>query len=434
MASLDGDATGTRGNGVDQSTQSNADAVNGGEQPILMAQADTAATDPTRPVGNVYDAPEGVTLQNITTEGQDLLVTLPSGDQIRIEDAAAQFDSVEIGGLVFPLLFEPVEPAADTATGSSGGNFETDPGEIDPGLPITPLLPPTELAFGFPEQEEIFLLEDTEPEVVSAESTLVDEDGFGFANVDSGLPTETDGEENVVDTGVIVINYNQDLPVDLDAAFVLDDLDAYDGQLTSDGQNVVFALDGGDLVGTVDGGATEVIRISIVGSSDNGDNTVDYTYEVTLSQPLDHPINDNEDIATLVGVQFTATDEDGDPVSGTFDVGVLDDVPEAIDDGNHVTDDDTPIDVQVLSNDVASADSPLTLTGATVVGGNSVGTAIINANTGEVTFTAAAGYDGVATINYTIEDGDGDESTASFTVTVRDSEPTRRRVWQCQRG
>ena len=48
---------------------------------------------------------------------------------------------------------------------------------------------------------------------------------------------------------------------------MLVDTAALDGQLhTHDGQSVTFALVGSDLVGTVNAGATEVIRIHITGA------------------------------------------------------------------------------------------------------------------------------------------------------------------------
>ena len=77
---------------------------------------------------------------------------------------------------------------------------------------------------------------------------------------------------------------------------MLVDTAALDGQLhTHDGQSVMFALSGGDLVGT-SAGATEVIRIHITGASLTNAATgeVTYTYSTTLSQPIKHASLDGQ--------------------------------------------------------------------------------------------------------------------------------------------
>ena len=97
-------------------------------------------------------------------------------------------------------------------------------------------------------------------------------------------------------------------------SIVLVDTPALDGQLhTHDGQSVTFALSGGDLVGTVSAGATEVIRIHLVSAAAGpGAGDVTYTYSTTLSQPLEHADGALENAITLTGVTVQATDKDGD--------------------------------------------------------------------------------------------------------------------------
>ena len=120
---------------------------------------------------------------------------------------------------------------------------------------------------------------------------------------------------------------------------MLVDTAALDGQLhTDDGQSVVFALSGGDLVGTVSAGATEVIRIHITGASLTNAATgeVSYTYSTTLSQPIKHasldgqPGDNSENSALLSGVTFEVTDKDTDTTQGTFSVTIVDDIPRPI--------------------------------------------------------------------------------------------------------
>jgi len=628
----------------------------------------------------IYVVPEGVTFDGVSVDGSDLLVTLPTGEQIRIEDADALYDTFEVDGLIFPVIYEEIipEPTSPAEALSSGGNFVVDPGAIDPGLPITPLLPPTELAFGYPEWEEIFLtprserpeppalestdvyededdlvpsgtsndigiitvdylgappvdpaaaftfltdgldgqltsmglpvtfivepggdlvgsangneviritiisidqnldgtytytyeailsgvvdhpdpnseddavllnvsivvtngngqtgdgvfnvtinddvplalddafaqqsvdadvtgnvlddngsgedtfgadeqgtpvvsyvdgsltgagaltlnadgsfvydpapgedgvvtfqyrildgdgdgstatvtitlLDDAEP-TQEAANAEVDEDGFAFANVDEPTALETDSTELLTATQIITIDYGDDVPVDIDAAFAINYLVSYDAQLGSGGQSVSFALVGGDLVGTIDGGATEVIRISITSSTNNFDGTVDYEYTVLLSQPIDHLAHDNEDLETLAGIEFTATDSDSDSVTGAFDVTVYDDVPEAKDDSAGQANENDPVTIDVMANDEDGADGVDWTDATKVVSSNLSGSGTLDYNDdGTFTYTPAAGEEGSVTFDYTIEDGDGDKSTATVTIKLQpDSEP-----------
>ena len=55
-----------------------------------------------------------------------------------------------------------------------------------------------------------------------------------------------------------------------------------------------------------------------------------YTYSTTLSQPLEHADGLLENSITLTGVTVQATDKDGDPIQGSFNVIVFDDVPQAV--------------------------------------------------------------------------------------------------------
>ena len=96
----------------------------------------------------------------------------------------------------------------------------------------------------------------------------------------------------------------------------------------------MFALSGGDLVGTVSAGATEVIRIHLVSAvAGPAAGDVTYTYSTTLSQPLEHADGALENSITLTGVTVQVTDKDGDPIQGSFNVTIVDDVPQANDDG-----------------------------------------------------------------------------------------------------
>ena len=180
---------------------------------------------------------------------------------------------------------------------------------------------------------------DSVPSLVgSATNLTVDEDGFANAANDTvtARTDETDSTESLTASGTAVVNFGNDVPANLLGSIVLVDTPALDGQLhTHDGQSVTFALDGsGDLVGTVSAGATEVIRIHLVSAAAGpGAGDVTYTYSTTLSQPLEHADGALENAITLTGVTVQVTDSDGDTLPVSFNVTIVDDVPQANNDG-----------------------------------------------------------------------------------------------------
>ncbi|MHA6196642.1 retention module-containing protein [Pseudomonas wadenswilerensis] len=161
------------------------------------------------------------------------------------------------------------------------------------------------------------------------------------------------------------------------------------------------------------------------------------SYSYTLLDNEAHPnaggINNLTESFTV-----TATDTDGSSASGSLDVTIVDDVPTARPDSVSVIEGDT-VTGNVLGNDTKGADDP----GSNVVvgvraGSNTSTSAIGSLNTNVVgtygTLTldaagnavyhanpnavAAAGAQDVFT--YTIRDADGDESTTTLTVNVKD--------------
>ena len=99
------------------------------------------------------------------------------------------------------------------------------------------------------------------------------------------------------------------------------------------------------------------------------------------------------------------------------------DVPHAVVDTATILE-NTSITYNVITNgdgtsDIPGADGPITLIDATVAS-PAMGTVTHLAN-GDVHFTAAANFAGDAVINYTIQDADGDTSSATLTVHVTDT-------------
>ncbi|MFV2948882.1 retention module-containing protein [Pseudomonas japonica] len=161
------------------------------------------------------------------------------------------------------------------------------------------------------------------------------------------------------------------------------------------------------------------------------------SYSYTLLDNEAHPSGNGINNLTE-SFTVTATDTDGSSASGSLDVTIVDDVPTARPDTVSVIEGDT-VTGNVLGNDTKGADDP----GSNVVvgvraGSNTATSAIGSLNTNVVgtygTLTldaagnavyhanpnavAAAGAQDVFT--YTIRDADGDESTTTLTVNVKD--------------
>lgn len=124
-----------------------------------------------------------------------------------------------------------------------------------------------------------------------------------------------------------------------------------------------------------------------------------------LHRPIDHLKAFSEDNIFL-GLSYTITDADGDVAQGQLEVLIDDDTAETSDDAS-VSDNGAAVTLDVLANDSAGADGGQ-VTAATVVSDSEVtGAVVINAD-GTLTFTPDPGQSGVATVRYTLTDGDGD--------------------------
>ena len=111
-------------------------------------------------------------------------------------------------------------------------------------------------------------------------------------------------------------------------------------------------------------------------------------------------------------VTLTADDGNGGTVSQDFTWTVTNPAPTAVND-NAVTDEDTPVNIDVLTNDTDPDGDALIVTTASATNG----TVVIEAN-GTLTYTPNANFNGSDTITYQISDGNGGTSTAAVTVTV----------------
>ncbi|MCH1926802.1 type I secretion C-terminal target domain-containing protein, partial [Shewanella sp. C32] len=84
------------------------------------------------------------------------------------------------------------------------------------------------------------------------------------------------------------------------------------------------------------GDGTPVISIQLTAPHGNGNHSNEWSYEVTLSSPIDHPVINVEDILHLPFL-ISGNDAHGNPVTGSFTVKVEDDSPFVADDAEVVT-------------------------------------------------------------------------------------------------
>ncbi|EPU1980027.1 DUF5801 repeats-in-toxin domain-containing protein, partial [Escherichia coli] len=147
----------------------------------------------------------------------------------------------------------------------------------------------------------------------------------------------------------------------------------------------------------------------------------------------------NSGVLTLVQ---TVTDADGDNAKASIDLGTggvfrfEDDGPVAVNDaGGTVTEDGAgSLGGNVLDNDEAGADKPAVFVSwgadaAAVAALNNYGTLVRDPNTGDwsyvldnsrpATQALGASFNQTYTLNYTMADADGDQSTATLTITVK---------------
>ena len=154
----------------------------------------------------------------------------------------------------------------------------------------------------------------------------------------------------------------------------------------------------------------------------DGPDAGDYTF--TLTGPDDHL--GGQDVNADGVFSYTIQDSDGDQDGSTLTIRIIDDVPDAFDDGPVAVAENTPTIIDVQSNDVPGADGVDFTDGTKVflASDGSKGSAVYN-NDGTFTYTPNVGEVGADSFTYTITDVDGDTDTATVTVDIGpDSTPT----------
>ncbi len=151
------------------------------------------------------------------------------------------------------------------------------------------------------------------------------------------------------------------------------------------------------------------LTVSAVTQGANGSVAIDaQTGQVTYTPDADFNGSDS----------FTYTVSDGnggtDTETVTVTVNAVNDAPVAATDAV-TTDEDTPVSIDVLANDSDIDGDELTISAVTQ-GAN--GSVAIDAQTGQVTYTPDADFNGSDSFTYTVSDGNGGTDTETVTVTV----------------
>lgn len=115
-------------------------------------------------------------------------------------------------------------------------------------------------------------------------------------------------------------------------------------------------------------------------------------------------------------VTFSVSDGRGGTATGTITITVnpVNDAPEAYD-GEDETDEDVPVEITLLGDDIDGDDITYS-----IVGGPSHGTlSAIDPDTHVVTYTPSANWNGTDSFTFKVNDGQEDSNTATVTITVK---------------
>ncbi len=202
-------------------------------------------------------------------------------------------------------------------------------------------------------------------------------------------------------------------------------------QLSANGQPVTYQIgnDGHTLTGSA--GGQPIFTVSVgTPQQANGTYTVPYTF--TLIHPLDNSGDGRN--TTNIPVQIAVTDGTGDVVNANIPLQVVDDVPQAHDDsfglgfgtsvsGNIINDDNFGADgrgTPALTSVTFNGETKDVNGSATFTAAN--GETLTVNNNGDFTYTRAAGFGNVSpSFTYTIQDHDGDKSTAKVRISGNDN-------------
>ena len=225
-----------------------------------------------------------------------------------------------------------------------------------------------------------------------------------FNGADTFAYTASDGYGGT-DTATVTVTVNPitDPPVAVDDSATTDE----DTPVT-----IVVTTNDTDVDGTIDPATVTVVS----GPSDGSVSVDPVSGDVTYSPDADYHGSDS--------FTYTVSDNDGatsNVATVTVTVTDVQDPPVAVDD-SATTDEDTPVDIDVLANDTDPDGDELTISDYDP--SSTQGGTVDCASARLCTYTPPAGFNGADTFTYTASDGHGGSDTAIVTVTVVALAPT----------
>jgi len=202
--------------------------------------------------------------------------------------------------------------------------------------------------------------------------------------------TDINGDSSTA-TVFLSVNPVNDVPIAVDDSFSLNE----DASITNNlSTNDTASGDGGNTYTQTTGPLNGTLLI-------NADGSFTYTPTANYNGP---------DSFT-----YTLTDADGSASTATVNLNITptNDLPDAQDDSFSLNEDGV-LNATLSANDTASADGGNTYTQTT---GPLNGTLLINTD-GSFTYTPDADYNGNDSFSYTLQDADGDSSTAIVNITI----------------
>ncbi|SEB75124.1 VCBS repeat-containing protein [Nitratireductor aquibiodomus] len=406
-------------------------------QPIETSAAPDVPETVTPDADNIVRLPEGVSIDEIKLDGDNLILVQPDGSSITILNAALRIPTFLIGDVEIPELALTAALQAngiDVAAGpdgaltvvsatsqSGGGNFTTPNAGIGDAGPVIDLLPPTALQFGALERRELFpaLREDRENDIPELSIVSI---GTPPGEVNESALASGSGGGTTATAGNILVDPGNDGL----ASLVVTNVDGLSVDVTGGGR--------------VDG------TYGTLFVTPNGDGT--YRFEYVLSQnTTDHdgPGKTGGDDVVRDVFKFVVTDGNGDTATDNLTITITDDGPIAVDDtdtiaagafgpvaGNLITDAeangdngaDTPgADGASVSSVIATtAEGPASAVGTDTVVEGLYGVLTISAD-GSYSYARNPGTAGGVqdVFTYTLKDGDGDTDTATLTIDIGDA-------------
>lgn len=201
-----------------------------------------------------------------------------------------------------------------------------------------------------------------------------------------GLPQLSIYNSTIVEGGTLKFPLDVSHPSSTDITF---QVTSADGTAVSPGDYSGFAT---PLDYTINAGITsDTIQINTV---DDGEEELSENFTLTLIN-----LSANAEFPDSVATG-TITDNDETPIAN---------------EDNFAVDEDNVLNSNVLVNDNGLGDAPVIISGNTSPQHGSVS---FDTNTGDIEYTPDANFNGIDSLQYTIRDADGDESTAWIFITV----------------